>query len=76
MAEVTSSDFKKLIEAQQETTRQLMSVEERAADDAKKAVINENRVEGGRKAWETRQTKTTSKESEKKEKLTKPVEKK
>ena len=39
MAEVTSSDFKKLIETQQETTRQLMSVEERAADDAKKAEI-------------------------------------
>ena len=37
MAEITSSDFKKLIEAQQATTRQLMSVEERAADDAQKA---------------------------------------
>jgi len=61
MAEVTSSDFKKLIEAQQETTRQLMSVEERAADDAKKAEINQKRVEGGRKAWQTRQARSAEK---------------
>lgn len=56
---MSSSGFKKLIKAQQETTRQLMSVEERAADDAKKAEINAKRVEGGRKAWETRQANAT-----------------
>ena len=59
MAEVTSADFKKLIKAQQETTRQLMSVEEQASSDAKKSEINEKRVDGGRKAWETRQANAT-----------------
>ena len=34
MAEITSSDFKKLIEAQKETTRMLMTAEQQAADDA------------------------------------------
>ncbi len=54
MAEITSSDFKKLIEAQQATTRQLMSVEERAADDAQKAEQSRIRSEAAKKGHETR----------------------
>ena len=54
MAEITSSDFKQLIEAQQETTRQLMSVEERAADDAQKAEQSRIRSEAAKKGHETR----------------------
>ena len=54
MAEVTSSDFKKLIEAQQETTRQMMSVEDRAADDAKKAEQTRIRSAAAIKGHETR----------------------
>ena len=54
MADITSSDFKKLIEAQQATTRQLMSVEERAADDAQKAEQSRIRSEAAKKGHETR----------------------
>ena len=54
MAEVTSSDFKKLIEAQQETTRQVMTAEERAADDARIAEQSRLRSEAARRGHETR----------------------
>ena len=54
MAEITSSDFKKLIEAQQATTRQLMSIDERAADDAKKEEQRAARSEAARRGHETR----------------------
>ena len=54
MADITSSDFKQLIEAQQETTRQLMTAEERAADDAQKAEQFRVRSEAAKKGHETR----------------------
>ena len=54
MAEITSSDFAKLVEAQKETTRQLMTAEERAADDAKKAEQFRVRSEAAKKGHETR----------------------
>tara|TARA_B100000427_G_scaffold306122_1_gene292616 strand:- start:522 stop:2192 length:1671 start_codon:yes stop_codon:yes gene_type:complete len=49
-----ASGFKKLIEAQNETTRQLMSDEERAADDAKKAEQARVRSDAAKKGHETR----------------------
>ena len=54
MAEITSSDFKKLIEAQKETTRQVMTAEERAADDAKRAEQSRLRSEAALKGHQTR----------------------
>ena len=54
MAEITSSDFAKLVEAQKETTRQLMTAEERAADDAKKAEQFRVRSEAATRGHETR----------------------
>ena len=54
MAEITSSDFAKLVEAQKETTRQLMTAEERAADDAKKAEQFRIRSEAATRGHETR----------------------
>ena len=53
LTKVVQSSNSKILKAQKETTRQLMSDEERAAADE----TNQNRVEGGRKAWETRQAK-------------------
>ena len=50
--EVKSSNSK-LLKAQKETSRLLMTEEQRAAADE----ANQNRVEGGRKAWENRQSK-------------------
>ena len=57
-----ANDFKALIEAQKETTRAVMTAEQRAEMDAAIAeeqhnekIKNENRIEGGRKAWQTRQ---------------------
>jgi len=57
-----ADDFKALIAAQKETTRLLMSAEERADMDAaiaeeqhKEKIKSDNRIEGGRKAWQTRQ---------------------
>ena len=55
MADITSSDFAKLIKAQEETTRQLMSVEERASDDAKREEVRQKRSAAGTKSWQTRQ---------------------
>ena len=46
-----AEDFKALVAAQKETTRQLMSVEERAAADT----TNEAKSESARRGWETRQ---------------------
>ena len=46
-----AEDFKALVAAQKETTRQLMSVEERAAADT----TNEAKSEAARRGWETRQ---------------------
>ena len=54
MAEITSSDFAKLVEAQKETTRQLMTAEERAADDARKEEQFRVRSEAAKKGHETR----------------------
>lgn len=54
MAEITSSDFKKLIEAQKETTRQMMSAEERAADDARRAEQSRLRSEAALRGHQTR----------------------
>ena len=54
MAEVTSSDFKKLIEAQKETTRQMMSAEDRAAEDARRAEQSRLRSEAALKGHQTR----------------------
>jgi hypothetical protein len=57
-----AEDFKALIEAQKETTRLLMTAEQRAEMDAaiaesqhREQIQNENRIEGGRRAWQTRQ---------------------
>ena len=57
-----AEDFKALIEAQKETTRMLMSAEQRAEMDAaiaeehhKDKIKSDNRIEAGRKAWQTRQ---------------------
>jgi hypothetical protein len=57
-----AEDFKALIEAQKETTRLLMSAEQRAEMDAaiaedqhKEKIKSDNRIEGGRQAWQTRQ---------------------
>jgi len=52
-----ADDFKALIAAQKETTRQLMNDEERAEDDRRKEEQHQVRVQAGRKAWETRQEK-------------------
>ena len=46
-----AEDFKALVAAQKETTRQLMSVEERADADT----TNEAKSESARRGWETRQ---------------------
>ena len=54
MAEVTSSDFKKLIEAQKETTRQMMSAEDRAAEDARRAEQSRLRSEAALKGHQTK----------------------
>ena len=57
-------NFQALIDAQRETTKHLMSAEERAkmdqAEDERRHqenIKNENRIEGGRKARQTRQAK-------------------
>ena len=57
-----AEDFKALIEAQKETTRLLMTAEQRAEMDAaiaesqhKDKIKSDNRIEAGRKAWQTRQ---------------------
>ena len=57
-----ADDFKALIEEQRRTTRLLMSAEERAEMDAaiaeeqhKEKIKSDKRIEGGRKAWQTRQ---------------------
>ena len=57
-----ANDFKALIEAQKETTRAVMTAEQRAEMDAaiaeeqhKEKIKSDKRIEGGRKAWQTRQ---------------------
>ena len=55
-------DNKALLAAQKETTRALMSTEEKAKQDAEDVIKNQNRIEGGRKAWQTRQENITSNE--------------
>ena len=58
-----ADDFKALIEEQKKTTRALMSAEERAEMDSaieaerhQENLKNENKVEAGRRAWQTRQS--------------------
>ena len=53
LTKAVKSSNSKLLKAQRETTDLLMTEEQRAAA----AEANQNRVEGGRKAWETRQAK-------------------
>ena len=60
--EVQSSNSK-LLRAQKETTRQLMTEEQRAAAEEADSLANQKRVEGGRKAWETRQSKKLAEDS-------------
>jgi len=52
-----ADDFKALVTAQKETTRMLMTSEERAEADRLKEEQHKVRVEAGRKAWESRQNK-------------------
>ena len=53
LTKAVKSSNSKLLKAQRETTDLLMTEEQRAAANE----ANQNRVEGGRKAWETRQAK-------------------
>ena len=49
-----AEDFKALVAAQKETSRLLMTVEERAAADQSKQESNFERSESARRGWETR----------------------
>ena len=58
-----ADDFKALLEEQKRTTRLLMSVEERAEEDARIEEASQKRSEAAKEGWEKRREKGEGKQS-------------